>query len=186
VVNGGALMQTWFGQVGKKDTKIWVALYIIVGIVLAYFSTIVYPLSVLLAQMPGRVKFMLFIASILGLVLRLFIFTYVGYLVYLLLCSVLHEARADKTATKRSLYLAVCISSVIVDLLQLVAIIVTAGNISQILSIVLTGLNAVMLAYLSAHFFAQRLHKVHLGRALAVVLFILGLVPIGLNLLLPQ
>jgi uncharacterized membrane protein YhaH (DUF805 family) len=98
----------------------------------------------------------------------------------------LHEARADKTATKRSLYLAVCISSVIVDLLQLVAIIVTAGNISQILSIVLTGLNAVMLAYLSAHFFAQRLHKVHLGRALAVVLFILGLVPIGLNLLLPQ
>ncbi|MGK4058944.1 hypothetical protein AB0Y04_04315 [Loigolactobacillus coryniformis] len=46
----------------------------------------------------------------------------------------------------------------------------------------LTGLNAAMSAYLSAQFFAQRLHKVCLHRAVAGVLFILELVLIGLNL----
>lgn len=69
---------------------------------------------------------------------------------------------------------------------MLVAIIVTAGNISPILMINLTGLNAAMSAYLSAQFFAQRLHKVCLHRAVAGVLFILELVLIGLNLLPPK
>ncbi|MFD1317152.1 hypothetical protein [Loigolactobacillus zhaoyuanensis] len=170
-------MKKWFSQVSASDTKIWVGLYIVVGMVLAYFVAFIYPPKKLLAGAPAMVKWITFGSSAIGLLLGLFVSMYIGYLIYFLLRNILHEEPADKTATKRSFYLTTCISGVLISLIHLVLIIVTGGMINSTSTMVLAVISSIVTAWLIYEFFVQLLKKVKLGRAVALTLFVVNLVP---------
>ncbi|MFC6169313.1 hypothetical protein [Loigolactobacillus jiayinensis] len=75
-------MKKWFKQVSANDTKIWVALYLVVGMVMSYFVAFIYPPKKLLVDAPAMVKWITFGSSAIGLIVGLFFSTYVGYLIY--------------------------------------------------------------------------------------------------------
>ncbi|MFD0898094.1 hypothetical protein [Loigolactobacillus binensis] len=170
-------MKKWFSQVSANDTKIWVALYLVVGMVMTYFVAFVYPPKKLLANAPALVKWVTFGSGAVGLAVGLFFSTYIGYLIYLIWRSVLHEEPTAKAATKRSFYLTTCIVGVLISLVHLVTIIATNGVINQTVTLVLAVISSIVTAWLIYEFFTHLLHNVKLGRAVALTLFVVNLIP---------
>lgn len=170
-------MKKWFSQASANDTKIWITLYFVVDLVLAYFVAFVYPPKALLVNAPAMVKWVTFGSSAIGLVIGLFLSTYIGYLIYFIWRSILHEEPANTAATKRSFYLTTCLSGVLVSLVHLVMIIITGGVINQTVTIILAVVSAIVTAALIDAFFTALLHKIKLGRAVALTLLVINLIP---------
>lgn len=170
-------MKKWFSQASANDTKIWVTLYFLVDLVLAYFVAFVYPPKALLVNAPAMVKWVTFGSSVIGLVIGLFLSTYIGYLIYFIWRSILREEPAERAATKRSFYLTTCISGILVSLVHLVTIIITGGVTNQTVTIVLAVVGSIVTAALIDAFFTQLLRKVKLGRAVALTLLVINLLP---------
>ncbi|MGA3322816.1 hypothetical protein ACE5SO_18940, partial [Lactiplantibacillus pentosus] len=93
---------------------------------------------------------------------------YIGYLIYFIWRSILHEEPANTVATKRSFYLTTCLSGILVSLVHLVMIIITGGVINQTVTIILAVVSAIVTAALIDAFFTALLHKIKLGRAVAL------------------
>ncbi len=175
-------MKKWFKQVSANDTKIWVALYLVVGMVMSYFVAFIYPPKKLLVDAPAMVKWITFGSSAIGLIVGLFFSTYVGYLIYFIWRNILHENPTEKAATKRSFYLTTCISGVLISLIQLVTIIATNGVTNQTATLILAVVGSIVTAVLIYIFFTELLHKVKLGRAIALTLFVINLIPTVIGL----
>nr|SFZ87625.1 hypothetical protein LREN565_0738 [Loigolactobacillus rennini] len=171
-------MKNWFSQVKATDTKIWIILYLIVGAVLSYFVAFIYPPKKILIDAPATVQWVTFGSSMIGVVLALFVTTYIGYFVYWLAQHFMDVPLLDKKQVKRSFYLTTCISDVIINFVHLILVIITGGFLQTAATTTLSVLSALLMAILIYAFFVYLLQNIKLGRVIAVVILVLNLLPV--------